>query len=46
MCNGIKIVKLGFEKQPKLTQDWPKKSFFDFFCFSQTLSVRFERNFV
>ena len=34
MCNGIKIVWLGCEKQPKLAQKWPKNShfstFFDF----------------
>ena len=47
MCNGIKIVWLGCEKQPKLAQNWPKKQpFFDFFRFSQKLSIRFERNFL
>ena len=31
MCNGIKIVWLGCEKQPKLAQKWSKKGpFFDF----------------
>ena len=33
-CNGIKIVGLGCEKQPKLAQKWPKNrhfsTFFDF----------------
>ena len=47
MCNGIKIVWLGCEKYsqncPKIGQ---KQSFFDFFRFSQKLSIRFERNFL
>ena len=46
MRKGIKIVWLGFEKQPKLAQKLPKKRFFDFFRFSQKLSIRFERNFL
>ena len=37
------------EKLRKLAQKWPKlaqkQSFFDFFQFSQKLSIRFERNF-
>ena len=28
MCNGIKIVWLGCEKQPKLAQKWSKKGHF------------------
>ena len=44
MCNGIKIVWLGCEKHsPKMAK---KQSFFDFFRFSQKLSIRFERNFL
>ena len=31
MCNGIKIVWLGFGKQPKLAQKWPKNSHFSIF---------------
>ena len=47
MCNGIKNVWLGCEKQPKLSQKWPKNSHFSiFFRFSQKLSIRFERNFL
>ena len=43
MCNGIKIVWLGCEKQPKLAQKWPKNGHFSiFFRFSQKLSKRFE----
>ena len=46
MCNFIKFVWLGCEKQPKLTQKWPKKQpFFDIFDFRKN-SIRFERNFV
>ena len=45
MCNGIKIVWRGCEKH---SQNWPKigqkNSFFNFFRFSQKLSLRFERN--
>ena len=43
MCKGIEIVRLGCEKQPKLAK---KQPFFDFFRFSQKLSIRFERNFL
>ena len=44
MCSGIKIVWLGCEKHsPKMAK---KQSFFDFFRFSQKLSIRFERNFL
>ena len=44
MCNGIKIVWLGCEKHsPKMAK---KQPFFDFFRFSQKLSIRFERNFL
>ena len=57
MCNGIKIVWLECEKQPKLAQKWPKlaqkwpklaqkQPFFDIFGFFQKLSIRFERNFL
>ena len=31
MCNGIKIVRLGCEKQQKLAQKWPKNSHFPIF---------------
>ena len=31
MCNGIKIVWLGCEKQPKLAQNWPKNTHFSIF---------------
>ena len=31
MCNGIKNVWLGCEKQPKLSQKWPKNSHFSIF---------------
>ena len=44
MCNDIKIVWLGCEKHsPKMAK---KPPFFDFFRFSQKLSIRFERNFL
>ena len=44
MCNGIKIVWLGCEKHsPKMAK---KQPFFDFFRFSQKLSIRSERNFL
>ena len=47
MCNGIKIVWLGCVNianiSPKMTK---KQPFFDFFRFSQKLSIRFERNFL
>ena len=31
MCNDINIVKLGFEKQPKLTKEQPIANIFNFF---------------
>ena len=31
MCNDINIIKLGFEKQPKLTKEQPIVNFFNFF---------------
>ena len=31
VCNDINIVKLGFEKQPKLTKEQPIVIFFQFF---------------
>ena len=43
MCNFIKFVWLGCEKQPKLAQKWPKKVIFRF---SQKLSIRFEHKFL
>ena len=48
MCNGMKIVWLGCEKHshkisPKMAK---KQPFFDFYRFSQKLSIRFERNFL
>ena len=43
VLKGIKIVRLECEKRSKLAQ---KQSFFDFFRFSQKLSIRFERNFL
>ena len=46
MCNGIKIVWLGCEKQPKLTQIWPKNSHFLTFIDFLKISMRFERNFL
>ena len=36
MRNGIKIVWQECEKQPNLTQQWPKTDIFDFFGFSKT----------
>ena len=42
MCNGIKIVRLGCEKQSQISQKKAKKQpFFDFFRLSQKLSIRF-----
>ena len=39
MCNFIKFVWLGCEKQPNSAQKWPKKqSFFDFFDFLKNCS--------
>ena len=47
MCNFFKFVWLGFEKHAKFSPKMAKKQpFFDFFCFSQKLSIRFERNFL
>ena len=47
MCNGIKIIWLRCEKQPKLAQKMAKKQpFLEFFPFCQKLSIRFERNFL
>ena len=47
MCNDIKIVWLGCEKHSQNSQKMAKKPpFFDFFRFSQKLSIRFERNFL
>ena len=44
MCNGIKIVWLGYEKH---SQKWPKNSQFStFFGFLKNCSIRFERNFL
>ena len=43
MCNDINIVKLGFEKQPKLTKEQPIVNFFNFF---QRQSTPLERNFL
>ena len=43
VCNDISIVRLGFEKQPKLTKKQPIVNFFKFF---QRQSTRFERNFL
>ena len=44
VCKGIKIVWPGCEKH---SQNLAKKQpFFDFFRFSQKLSIRFERNFL
>ena len=39
MCNGIKIVWLGCEKQPKLALKWPKNTHFSIFfsIFSKTV---------
>ena len=45
MCNGIKIVWLECEKQPKLAQKWPKNRHFSTFRFLKN-SIRFERNFL
>ena len=44
MSNGIKIVYLGCEKQPKQDQKWPKSGQFRTFWSSQNLHTRFERN--
>ena len=35
MCNDISIVRLGFEKQSKLTKEQPIVNFFNFFKDSQ-----------
>ena len=45
-CNGIRIVSLWCEKQPKLSQKWPKTAIFRLFRFSQKLFIRFEQNFL
>ena len=46
MCNDIKIVWVGCEKQkPKLVQKWRKRPFLDFFDFPKN-SLRFERFFI
>ena len=47
MCNGIKIVWLGCKKHSQISPKMAEKQpFFDFFRFSQKLSIRFERNFL
>ena len=47
MCNFIKFVWLGCEKHSQiLPKNGQKQPFSDFFRFSQTLSNRFERNFL
>ena len=47
MCNGIKIVWLGCEKHSQNSpKNGQKTAIFDFFRFSQKLSIRFERNFL
>ena len=40
MCNGIKIVWLGCEKQPKLAQKWPKNGHFSIFFSIFTKTVQ------
>ena len=39
MCNDNNIVKLGFEKQPKLTKEQPIVNFLTFSLFSKTVNT-------